>query len=46
LTPWLYQVARRETRRQLREQIASEMNAMNATTADSTHIEPLLDEAM
>ena len=54
LTAWLYQVTRREAidvvrreaRRQLREQIASEMNAMNATTADWTHIEPLLDEAM
>jgi RNA polymerase sigma factor (sigma-70 family) len=54
LTAWLYQVARRtaidvvrrEARRQLREQIASEMNAMNATTADWTHIEPFLDEAM
>ncbi|MFO1514891.1 MAG: sigma-70 family RNA polymerase sigma factor, partial [Verrucomicrobiota bacterium] len=51
---WLYQVTRRtaidvvrrETRRQLREQIATEMNAMNATTADWTHIEPLLDDAM
>src|SRR5437868_14423236 len=39
LTAWLYQVTRRtaidvvrrEARRQLREQIASEMNAMNAT---------------
>jgi hypothetical protein len=30
----------------LREQIATEMNAMNATAADWTHIEPLLDEAM
>ena len=54
LTAWLYQVARRqavdvvrrEARRQLREQIATEMNAMNASTADWTHIEPLLDEAM
>src|SRR6185295_12331249 len=54
LTAWLYQVTRRtaidvvrrEARRQLREQIATEMNAMNATTADWTHIEPLLDEAM
>ncbi|HEY4984183.1 MAG TPA: sigma factor, partial [Verrucomicrobiae bacterium] len=50
LTAWLYQVTRRtaidvvrhEARRQLREQIATEMNAMNATTADWTHIEPLL----
>ena len=54
LTPWLYQVTRRtavdvvrrETRRQLREQIATEMNAMNATAADWTQIEPILDEAM
>ena len=54
LTAWLYQVARRtaidavrrEARRQLREQIATEMNAMNATTADWTHVEPLLDDAM
>ncbi|MBE0544353.1 MAG: sigma-70 family RNA polymerase sigma factor [Verrucomicrobia bacterium] len=54
LTPWLYQVTRRtaidvvrrEARRQLREQIATEMNAISATTADWTHIEPLLDEAM
>lgn len=54
LTPWLYQVTRRtaidvvrrEARRQLREQIATEMNAINATAADWTHIEPLLDEAM
>lgn len=54
LTAWLYQVTRRtaidlvrrEARRQLREQIASEMNATNATAADWSHIEPLLDEAM
>jgi len=54
LTAWLYQVARRtaidvvrkESRRQLREQIASEMNAMNATASDWTPIEPLLDDAM
>jgi RNA polymerase sigma factor (sigma-70 family) len=54
LTAWLYQVTRRtaidvvrrEARRQLREQIATEMNAMNATTAEWTHIEPLLDDAM
>ncbi len=54
LTAWLYQVTRRtaidvvrrEARRQLREQIATEMNAMNATNAEWTHIEPLLDEAM
>ena len=54
LTAWLYQVTRREaidvvrreTRRQLREQIATEMNAMNAAATDWTEIEPLLDEAM
>ena len=54
LTAWLYQVTRRtaidvvrrEARRQLREQIASDMNAMTASAADWTHIEPLLDEAM
>jgi RNA polymerase sigma factor (sigma-70 family) len=54
LTAWLYQVTRREAidvvrreaRRQLREQVATEMNTMNANTADWTHIEPLLDEAM
>jgi RNA polymerase sigma factor (sigma-70 family) len=54
LTAWLYQVTRRtavdvvrkESRRQLREQIASEMNAMNATDPDWTRVEPFLDEAM
>jgi RNA polymerase sigma factor (sigma-70 family) len=54
LTPWLYTVTRRtaidvirkESRRQLREQIAVEMNNMNATSADWTQIEPLLDDAM
>ena len=54
LTAWLYQVTRRtaidvvrkESRRQLREQIASEMNAMHATAPDWTHVEPFLDEAM
>ena len=54
LTAWLYQVARRtaidvvrrETRRQVREQVACELNAMNTTASDWTHIEPLLDEAM
>lgn len=54
LSAWLYQVTRREAidvvrreaRRQLREQIATELNAMNATTAEWTHIEPLLDDAM
>src|SRR6266516_2766072 len=54
LSAWLYQVTRRtaidvvrrEASRQLREQIATEMNAMTATAAAWTHIEPLLDEAM
>jgi RNA polymerase sigma factor (sigma-70 family) len=54
LTAWLYQVTRRtaidvvrrEARRQIREQVACELNAMNATASDWTHIEPLLDEAM
>ena len=54
LTAWLYlvtrrtaiDVVRRESRRQLREQIASEMNAMNATATDWMHVEPLLDDAM
>lgn len=64
LTAWLYEVTRRtainvvrgETRRQLREQIALEMNAMNATSddlsrrnpmeADWRQIELLLDDAM
>ena len=54
LTAWLYQVTRRtaidvirkESRRQLREQIAVEMNDMNATANDWMQIEPLLDDAM
>src|SRR3954463_13929699 len=54
LTAWLYQVTRREAidvvrreaRRQLREQVATEINAMNAVAADWTDVEPLLDEAM
>ena len=65
LTPWLYAVTRRtaidairkESRRQLREQIAVEMNAMNAQNELShfakcenesawPDIEPLLDDAM
>src|SRR5690242_8142431 len=54
LTAWLYQVThhtavdvvRKESRRQLREQIAAEMNAMNAESANWNQIEPLLDEAM
>jgi RNA polymerase sigma factor (sigma-70 family) len=54
LTAWLYQVTRRtaidvirrESRRELREQIATEINAMNAPANNWTNIEPLLDEAM
>ena len=54
LSAWLYQVTRRtaidvvrrEARRQLHEQTAAEMNVLNATVSDWTHIEPLLDEAM
>jgi RNA polymerase sigma factor (sigma-70 family) len=54
LTAWLYQVTRRtaidvvrgEARRQLREHVACELNAMNTPVADWTHVEPLLDEAM
>jgi len=64
LPAWLYQVARRtaidvvrrESRRQLREQIAVDMTNMNANATDLslrnpmeedwTQIEPLLDEAM
>src|SRR5215210_8287248 len=54
LSAWLYQVTRREAldvvrreaRLQLREQIATEMSAINATATDWTNIEPLLDEAM
>ena len=54
LAPWLFTVTRRtaidvvrkESRRQLREQIAVEMNAMNAEAADWNQIEPLLDEAV
>jgi RNA polymerase sigma factor (sigma-70 family) len=54
LTPWLYAVTRRtavdvvrkESRRRLREQIAVEMNSMNATANEWTQIEPLLDDAM
>jgi RNA polymerase sigma factor (sigma-70 family) len=54
LTPWLYavtrrtavDVARKESRRQLREQIAVEMNSMNATANDWNEIGPLLDDAM
>jgi RNA polymerase sigma factor (sigma-70 family) len=56
LVAWLYQVTRREAidvvrreaRRQLREQIATEVNSVNAatTTSDWAHIEPILDEGM
>ena len=54
LTAWLYAVARRaaidtvrkESRRRLREQIAMEMNKMNATADDWAQIVPLLDDAM
>src|ERR1039458_6806185 len=63
LTAWLYQVTRRtainvvrrEARRQLREQIATEMNTLNTdslsrqsgTPADEwSQVEPMLDEAM
>ena len=54
LAAWLYAVARRtaidtvrkESRRQLREQIAVEMNNMNATADDWKQIAPLLDDAM
>jgi len=51
---WLYQVTRRtaidvvrrESRRQLREQIAVDTNQMNPNSPEWTAIEPLLDEAM
>jgi RNA polymerase sigma factor (sigma-70 family) len=54
VTAWLYAVTRRtaidairkESRRQLREQIAVEMNDMNATANEWTQIEPLLDDAI
>jgi len=60
LAPWLYTVTRRtaidairkESRRRLREQIAVEMNNMNATESRTGvppvwfEIEPLLDDAM
>ena len=35
-------IVRTEARRQLREQVATEMNAMNATDTDWSHIEPLV----
>lgn len=54
LTGWLYRVTRRaaidvvrsESRRQLREQIAMELAAMNSPDPHWKEIEPLLDEAM
>jgi RNA polymerase sigma factor (sigma-70 family) len=54
LTAWLYQVTRRtaidmvrrESRRQLREQIAVDMTNINSSSSEWTAIEPLLDEAM
>jgi hypothetical protein len=61
LTPWLYAVTcrtaidviRKESRRQLREQIAVEMNNMNATADSGTGVPPVwadietcLDDAM
>jgi RNA polymerase sigma factor (sigma-70 family) len=54
LTAWLYQVTRRtavdvvrrESRRQLREQVAMELSDMNAQPTVWTQIEPLLEEAM
>jgi RNA polymerase sigma factor (sigma-70 family) len=54
LSAWLYQVARRtaidvirrESRRQIREQVAQELTAMNAPDTDWTQIEPLLEEGM
>ena len=54
LAAWLYEVTRRtainvvrgEARRQLREQIATQMNAINAGPSDWAQIEPVLDEAM
>jgi RNA polymerase sigma factor (sigma-70 family) len=54
LTAWLYQVTRhaavdvirREASRQAREQIAFQMSELQDPSADWSHIEPLLDEAM
>jgi RNA polymerase sigma factor (sigma-70 family) len=54
LPAWLYQVTRRtaidvvrrEARRQQREHIVSQIDAMNATNDDWAQVEPLLDEAM
>jgi hypothetical protein len=39
-------VIRRESRRQIREQVAHELTAMNAPDTDWTQIEPLLEEGM
>jgi RNA polymerase sigma factor (sigma-70 family) len=54
LTAWLYKVTRRtalntlrrETRRQIREQVAFEVTAMNAPCNDWSKVESILDEAM
>lgn len=54
LSAWLYKVTRRksidvirrESRRQIREQVAHELNAMNAPDTDWTQIEPMLEEGM
>ena len=54
LTAWLYQVTRRtavdvvrrESRRQLREQLAVELTDMNAHPSLWSQIEPVLEEAM
>ena len=54
LAAWLYHVTRRraidlvrrEAGRRLREQTAQQLQVMNATAEDWTHIEPLLDDAM
>ena len=51
---WLYNqtrrraidMVRREAGRRLREQTAQELQAMNTTADDWTHVEPLLDDAM
>jgi RNA polymerase sigma factor (sigma-70 family) len=54
LAAWLFQVTRRtavdhvrrESRRQLREQLAAELNVMDQHPSIWSRIEPLLDEAM
>jgi RNA polymerase sigma factor (sigma-70 family) len=54
LAAWLYQVTRcraidavrREANRRLREQTAQELQGMNISADDWTHVEPLLDDAM